>query len=118
MLHEFLTMYREAIIARTRAKLVARPWPSATAHELEHGVPLFLSQLSETLRGEQSETPFAANAIAASAARSKPSGRCVRQGLIWTRQDGSTIRTFQVQPPNVRRRRRRSQVWRRRAETP
>jgi signal transduction histidine kinase len=69
MLHEFLTVYREAIIARTRAKLVVRPWPSATTHELEHGVPLFLSQLSETLRREESATPFPPNAIGASAAR-------------------------------------------------
>ena len=69
MLHEFLTVYRDAIIARTRAKLVGRPWPSATTHELEHGVPLFLSQLSETLRREESATPFASNAIGASAAR-------------------------------------------------
>jgi signal transduction histidine kinase len=69
MLHEFLTVYRDEIIARTRAKLVARPWPSATRHELEHGVPLFLSQLSETLRREESAAPFAPNAIGASAAR-------------------------------------------------
>jgi signal transduction histidine kinase len=69
MLHEFLTVYRESIIARTRAKLKARPWPSASTHELEHGVPLFLSQLSETLRRELSATPFASNAIGNSAAR-------------------------------------------------
>ena len=69
MLHEFLTTYRGAIIARTREKLLARPWPSATRQELEHGVPLFLSQLSETLRREESATPFASNAIGASAAR-------------------------------------------------
>ena len=69
MLHEFLTVYRESIIARTRAKLKARPWPSASTHELEHGVPLFLSQLSETLRRELSATPFASNAIGNSTAR-------------------------------------------------
>jgi signal transduction histidine kinase len=48
---------------------MARPWPSATTHELEQGVPLFLSQLSETLRREESATPFASSAIGASAAR-------------------------------------------------
>jgi signal transduction histidine kinase len=69
ILHEFITLYREAIIARTRAKLVARPWPSASTNELDEGVPLFLSQLSETLKGERSGTPFAANAIGASAAQ-------------------------------------------------
>jgi signal transduction histidine kinase len=69
MLHEFLTVYRDAIIARTRAKLVVRPWPSASTRELEHGVPLFLSQLSETLRRELSSAPFASNAIGDAAAR-------------------------------------------------
>jgi hypothetical protein len=33
MLHEFLTTYHDAIIARTREKLVARPWPSASASD-------------------------------------------------------------------------------------
>src|SRR5215207_6887325 len=69
MLHEFLSVYRDAIIARTRAKLVVRPWPSASTRELEHGVPLFLSQLSETLRRELSSTPSASNAIGDAAAR-------------------------------------------------
>jgi signal transduction histidine kinase len=69
LLHEFVVVYRDAIIARTRAKLIARPWPSATRHELEHGVPLFLSQLSETLSREVSRTPLRSNAIGASAAR-------------------------------------------------
>jgi hypothetical protein len=49
VLHEFLTVYRDAIIDRTRARLVVRPWPSASDAELEHGVPLFLTQLCETL---------------------------------------------------------------------
>jgi signal transduction histidine kinase len=40
-----------------------------SAHELEHGVPLFLTQLSETLRLEASATPFSTDAIGASAAR-------------------------------------------------
>ena len=58
MLHEFITAYRDAIIARTREKLTDRPWPLASTSELEHGVPLFLTQLSETLRWETTATPF------------------------------------------------------------
>jgi hypothetical protein len=50
MLYEFITTYRDAIITRARKKLTARPWPSASAQELENGVPLFLTQLTETLR--------------------------------------------------------------------
>jgi len=69
MLHEFVTAHREAIVARTREKLTHRPWPTASTNELEHGVPLFLTQLSETLRWESTPTPFAPEAIGASAAR-------------------------------------------------
>jgi signal transduction histidine kinase len=49
MLHEFLSSHREAILARTRAKVAARPAPRATAAELD-GIPLFLDQLIEILR--------------------------------------------------------------------
>ena len=67
MLHEFITTYRDSIITRTRAKLTDRPWPLVSTSELEHGVPLFLTQLSETLRLESSATPFSETAIGASA---------------------------------------------------
>ena len=53
MLHEFLTLHREQILARTRAKVATRMAPRPTQDELEHGVPLFLDQLAETLRFEQ-----------------------------------------------------------------
>ena len=45
MLHEFLTTNRDAIIARTRAKVSNRQAPLATHIELESGIPLFLTQL-------------------------------------------------------------------------
>src|SRR6188508_368081 len=64
MLHEFITTYREAIITRTRAKLTDRPWPLVSTSELENGVPLFLSQLSDTLKYETTETPFSDQEIA------------------------------------------------------
>jgi signal transduction histidine kinase len=53
VLHEFLTLYREQIIEKTRAKVATRFAPRPTAAELEHGVPLFLDQLAATLRREQ-----------------------------------------------------------------
>ena len=56
MLHEFLTLHRDELIARTRAKVAKRTAPRPTEAELEHGVPLFLEQLVDTLRLEQ-ETP-------------------------------------------------------------
>src|SRR3990172_3281442 len=69
MLHAFITTYRDAIIARTREKLTDRPWPLVSTSELEHGVPLFLTQLSETLRLETTPTPFSQNAIGRSAGK-------------------------------------------------
>ena len=64
MLYEFVTTYRDAIIARTRERVSARPWPSASASELETGVPLFLTQLSDTLRAETAATPYSPDAMA------------------------------------------------------
>ena len=69
MLYEFVTTYRDAIIARTREKLTSRPWPPASTSELENGVPLFLTQLSETLRLESTQTPFSTNTIEKAATR-------------------------------------------------
>jgi signal transduction histidine kinase len=69
MLHEFITSYRDLIITRTREKLTDRPWPVLSERELEHGVPLFLSQLVETLRLEIKERPSSDSAIGASAAK-------------------------------------------------
>ena len=40
MLYEFVTTYRDAIVTRAREKLTARPWPAASAQELENGVPV------------------------------------------------------------------------------
>jgi signal transduction histidine kinase len=67
MLHEFIAAYREPIIARAREKVTDRPWPLVSTSELEHGVPLFLTQLAETLRWEMTPTPFSREAIGASA---------------------------------------------------
>jgi signal transduction histidine kinase len=69
MLYEFITMHRNAIEARTRDRVRRRPWPSISRNEIEHGVPLFLTQLSDTLRLEATATPFSADAIGNAAAR-------------------------------------------------
>jgi signal transduction histidine kinase len=69
MLYEFIDLNRDVIISRTRDRVRSRPWPSVAPGELEHGVPLFLTQLSETLRLEGTSAPFPAGAIGAAAAR-------------------------------------------------
>jgi signal transduction histidine kinase len=69
MLHEFIAIHREDIVARTRERVCARPWPSVSSREIEHGVPLFLTQLTETLRLETTATPFSSDAIGSTASR-------------------------------------------------
>jgi signal transduction histidine kinase len=49
MLHEFLKDNRSELIARCRSKVSMRRAPHATTAELEHGVPLFLDQLTDML---------------------------------------------------------------------
>ena len=63
MLYEFIALHRDDIVARTRARVRCRPWPSVSDREVEHGVPLFLTQLSETLRLEATAAPFPSDAI-------------------------------------------------------
>ena len=57
MLHEFLTSNRTEVITRCKNKAAKRFAPSEIPAPLDHGVPLFLQQLVETLRLE--ETPSA-----------------------------------------------------------
>ena len=52
MLHEFLTLNRTELIKRCRAKVAKRS--SHIPAAADQGVPLFLSQLVDTLRSEQS----------------------------------------------------------------
>lgn len=52
MLHEFLTSNRQLIISRCREKVAKRFEPVQAAGQ-DYGVPLFLQQLVDTLRTEQ-----------------------------------------------------------------
>lgn len=69
MFYEFITLNRDLIIGKTREKVSTRPWPPASTVELENGVPLFLTQLAETLRLESTAAPFSSEAIGISATR-------------------------------------------------
>ncbi|RPJ83500.1 MAG: hypothetical protein EHM13_07285, partial [Acidobacteria bacterium] len=68
MLHEFIANQHDSIAARTTEKLRSRRWP-VSASKVEGGVPVFLTQLAETLRCEETAKPFSSTAIASSAAR-------------------------------------------------
>ena len=69
MLYEFLTTYRDAIIEKTRAKVGTRLWLPPSSDEVNNGVPIFLTQLAETLRLEHTDTPFSQGVIGDSATR-------------------------------------------------
>ena len=53
MLHQFLTANRQLLIERCREKVAKRFEPTESPGSVDHGVPLFLEQLVETLRTEQ-----------------------------------------------------------------
>lgn len=63
MMHDFLANNRDELAARCRAKVACRPGRSATERQLHDGVPLFLEQLIQTLRIEQTGNPMAARKI-------------------------------------------------------
>ncbi len=68
MLYEFITLNRDEIIRRCRAKVATRTVPPPTPAEIEHGVPLFLDQLVDSLRlGLASSSDEASSAIGKSA---------------------------------------------------
>jgi signal transduction histidine kinase len=57
MLHEFIAMNRKEIIRRCRAKVAKRSVPPPTEAEIDHGVPVFLDQLTDALRLGLTSTP-------------------------------------------------------------
>jgi len=69
VLHEFITSNRDELVERARGKVATRPFPVVSNVELDHGVPLFLTQLAETLRLENTREPFPANVIGSTAAK-------------------------------------------------
>lgn len=69
MLHDFIEANRDEITSRAKAMVSNRPWPAVSTDELEHGIPLFLTQLIDTLREATEEHPRLDQAIGASATR-------------------------------------------------
>ncbi len=72
MLDEFLKSNRSQLIDRCRAKVASRRAPRATPKELEHGVPLFLDQLTAMLaagKGRPGDSPRTTSLAAAADSR-------------------------------------------------
>jgi hypothetical protein len=57
MLHEFIASNREEIIRRCRTKVATRSVPTSSDAETLHGVPVFLDQLADALRGHVMSSP-------------------------------------------------------------
>jgi len=72
MLHEFIETNRTELIGRCRQKVARRTAPNATGAELEHGVPLFLDQLIETLRVEHTLAPMQVREISGRSSGERP----------------------------------------------
>jgi signal transduction histidine kinase len=58
MLHEFLKTNRAVLIDQCRAMVASRTEPKAADYEPDHGIPIFLDQLIETLTIEQASEPL------------------------------------------------------------
>jgi hypothetical protein len=52
-MYKLLIHHRDELIERCKAKVARRPLRAATADQLKNGVPLFLDQLTQTLRAEK-----------------------------------------------------------------
>ena len=63
MLHEFIALHRDDLVARTTTRLHARSWPPSASRGMDHGVPVFLMQLAEALRLDPAERPIAGDVI-------------------------------------------------------
>lgn len=56
-MHQFLIRNRNELIVRCKHKVAQRPRRAATLEQLEHGIPLFLDQLTRTLGAEEEGRP-------------------------------------------------------------
>jgi len=56
-MYEFLIHNQRELIERCKAKVALRPLRAATADQLKNGIPLFLDQLTQTLRAEREGHP-------------------------------------------------------------
>ena len=79
MLADFVTMNREAIIARAQARVASRTSPKPSDAELTNGIPVFLDQLVVALRLEKSDNVVDHQEMCKSAARH--GGDLLRIGL-------------------------------------
>jgi len=91
MLHEFLSRNRDELIARCRAKVARRPAPRPTDGELRYGVPLFLTQLIDALRAEETHGAGAARTVSFALSEIQPPSRGSRDISRGAAQHGNEL---------------------------
>ena len=57
-MHRCLANNRDELLARCKAKVAGRPRRAATSEQLGNGIPLFIEQLTRTLRAEEDGQPW------------------------------------------------------------
>jgi hypothetical protein len=71
-MYQFLIDHRDQLIARCRDKVALRSPPGAQAHELAHGVSVFLDQLIKTLQVEATDHPMRSRRVSGPAGGGPP----------------------------------------------
>jgi signal transduction histidine kinase len=66
---EFITENRNDILRLAREKITERKWPVTSVHELENGLPKFLSQVAETLQLKPTPDKFPSSLISDTAGK-------------------------------------------------
>ena len=90
MLCQFLITNRTELIERCRAKVALRPANEARGDELQHGISLFLDQLTKTLEVEQSESPAQSTRVSGPSGGGPPAISEIGEGA--TQHGGELLR--------------------------
>ena len=93
MLYEFLDRNRDALLARCRQKVAKRPARRPTEQELKYGIPLFLDQLIEALRVQESAGPGEAGKVSFALSATRPTPSPTEIGRTAARHGNELLRT-------------------------
>jgi len=93
MLYEFLDRNRDALLARCREKVAKRPARRPTEQELKYGIPLFLDQLIEALRVQESAGPGEAGRVSFALSATRPTPSPTEIGRTAARHGNELLRT-------------------------
>src|SRR5687768_4780180 len=93
MLYKFLDRNRDALLARCRQKVAKRPARRPTEEELKYGIPLFLDQLIEALRVQESVGAGEAGKVSFALSATHPTPSPTEIGRTAARHGNELLRT-------------------------